>query len=146
MHCFGREWEFRTYHRWPEVIKALINAGFSVSLMGSRNGISAEAAVLESFPSVESFVGRTSLQGAVAQLCKARVFIGADGGLWHMATAIPMPSVVLFADCQLFDSSGNRVTRETTDIECECLYDSEAVNKIEPSAIVDAFFRIWRRI
>lgn len=142
----GGEWSFRTYDHWSAVVSWLIAQGYSVSLVGSDNGVRSASEILELEPTVRSTVGTLSLPEVVAEIAKAKVFIGADGGLWHIACAIPIPSVVLFADCQIFDDEGNRVTRETKDIICETLYDDTQVSNIQSDSVVEAFKRLSARI
>jgi len=117
-----------------------------VSLVGSENGVYDASEILEKQSSVRSTVGRLSIQQVCVEISKAKVFIGADGGLWHIACAIPIPTVALFADCQIFDEEGNRVTRETQDMICEILYDEIQVSSIPSSRVIEAFDRLWNRI
>ena len=142
----GGEWSFRTYEHWLPIVRWLVNRGFSVTLVGSKNGIKAAEFILGAIQSVKSTVGQLSLPEAVAQIASCKVFIGADGGLWHIACAIPLPTVVLFADCQIFDEEGARVTRETADMVCESLYDDEAVSNISCRSVIEACERLFARI
>jgi hypothetical protein len=142
----GGEWCFRTYNRWGDVVSWLTENGYSVSLVGSENGVYDASEILEKQSSVRSTVGRLSIQQVCVEISKAKVFIGADGGLWHIACAIPIPTVALFADCQIFDEEGNRVTRETQDMICEILYDEIQVSSIPSSRVIEAFDRLWNRI
>lgn len=144
--AIGGEWAFRTYDQWSEVVSWLVAQGYSVSLVGSDNGVRSASEILEIEPTVRSTVGASTLPEVVAEIAKAKVFIGADGGLWHIACAIPIPSVVLFADCQIFDDEGNRVTRETKDIICETLYDDIQVSSIHSDSVIEAFERLSTRI
>ena len=144
--AIGGEWSFRTYAHWPSVVSWLVAQGYSVSLVGSDNGVSSASEILELEPTVRSTIGALSLPEVVAEIAKARVFVGADGGLWHIACAIPTPTVVLFADCQIFDDEGNRVTRETKDIVCETLYDDIEVSNIQSDSVIEAFKRLSARI
>ena len=142
----GGEWEFRTYGHWVPIARWLVARGLSVLLVGSCNGTRMATEICVKVPSVKSKVGESSLPGVVADIAKSRVFIGSDGGLWHIACGIPIPSVVLFADCQIFDENGKRVTRETQDIICEVLYDDVNVSNIAVSAVISAFERLAERI
>jgi len=142
----GGEWSFRTYDQWCEVVSWLTEKGYSVSLVGSENGVCDALKILDYQSSVRSTVGCLSLKEVCVEVAKARIFIGADGGLWHIACAIPIPTVVLFADCQIFDEDGNRVTRETKDMICEILYDNVKVSNIPSSQVIEAFERLWNRV
>jgi len=142
----GGEWQFRTYKHWPEVVRQLVLRGCSVSLVGSKNGVEAAAEILAVEPAICSTVGQLSLREVMVEIYRAKVFIGADGGLWHIACAMSIPSVVLFADCQIFDEKGNRVTRETDDILCEVVYDRSSVSNLKPSNIISAFDSLLAKI
>lgn len=144
--AIGGEWSFRKYDHWPSVVSCLIAKGYTVSIVGSDNGIRDASKILESEPYVRSTVGVLSLSEVVVEIANARVFIGADGGLWHVACAIPRPSVVLFADCQIFDELGNRVTRETSDMICETLYTDKQVSDISCDQVIGAFERLRRKL
>jgi len=144
--AIGGEWSFRTYDHWSPVISWLVGRGYSVALVGSGNGIETASQILEMEPSVRSTVGDLSLSEVVTEIAQAKIFIGADGGLWHIACAIPIPTVVLFADCQIFDEEGNRVTRETKDMICETLYDDFKVSNIPQRDVIVAFERLWNRV
>ena len=141
----GGEWPFRTYDHWPKIVHWLVTNDFCVSLVGSLNGVRQSRDIAALGLSVRSTVGKCSLSEAVGEIANAQFFIGADGGLWHLACAIPVPSVVLFADCQMFDADGSRVTRETHDILCETLYDDECVSSIPCSDVIKAFQRLVER-
>lgn len=141
----GGEWVFRTYEHWFKVIEALLKQGLKVCLVGSSNGLGMADRIRTQFPEVESTVGLLSLQRVTVQISLCRYFIGADGGLWHIASAIPIPTVVLFADCAIVDDSGLIVTRETTDMVCETLYHEREVSQIPPEEILDAFARLRQR-
>lgn len=143
--AIGGEWSFRTYDHWRPVVSWLIAEGYSASLVGSDNGVRSASEIIETEPKVRSTVGALSLPEVVLEIAKARVFIGADGGLWHIACAIPIPSVVLFADCQIFDDEGNRTTRETRDIVCETLYHDTQVSNIHSDAVIEAFKKLSMR-
>ena len=142
----GGEWPFRTYDNWLAIVSCLISRGYSVSLVGSGNGVREAQRIEEKFPLVRSSVGKLPLREVISEISRSKFFIGADGGLWHIACAIPMPTVVLFADCQIFDEDGNRVTRETKDMICEILYDDVKVSNIPSSHVIEAFERLWNRV
>lgn len=138
----GGEWEFRKYVHWLEVVESILKLNLSVTLVGSSNGAPLASQICSRFPQVHSTVGLLSLQDVANWIARTQYFIGADGGLWHIACSISIPTVVLFADCELFDDAGNRVTRETEDMECEPLYHEAEVSQISPTDVLDAFERL----
>jgi len=143
--AIGGEWEFRTYFHWLEVVENLLKLNLSITLVGSLNGASLASQICSQFPQVHSTVGALSLRDVPSWIARARYFIGSDGGLWHVACSIPVPTVVLFADCELFDDTGDRVTRETEDMECEPLYHEAEVSQISPADVLVAFERLKTR-
>lgn len=144
--AIGGEWGFRTYNHWEAVVTWLVSRHFSVVLTGSENGLEFAEEIQRSLPSVRSFVGKSTLLEAVKQIAEADLFVGADGGLWHVACALSKPSVVLFADCQIFDEKGGRVTRETTDMVCESLYDEFEVSNIASNRVIESFRRLQAKL
>jgi hypothetical protein len=142
----GGEWDFRTYKNWIPVIDALVRLGYSICLVGSENGLIYTNGITQTFPSVHNTVGKLSLNDVVIQISRCKMFIGADGGLWNIASAIPVPSVVLFADCQIFDDEGRRTTRETSAMVCEVLYHDKQVSEIKSDDVISAALRLCERI
>lgn len=132
----GGEWEFRTYNQWSAVLRGLVDAGLSVVLVGSRNGESEAARLKEEFGQVINLVGKTPLPDAAAILRRATVYIGADGGLWHIASACGTPSVALHADCQIFDQRGQRTSRAPEDPECLALHGNASVWEIDSGLVL----------
>ena len=141
----GGEWPFRTYDNWLTIVSCLISRGYSVSLVGSGNGVREAKRIEEKFPLVRSSVGKLPLRDVITEISRSKFFIGADGGLWHIACAIPVPTIVLFADCEIFDEDGNRVTRETKDMLCETLYDEVRMSNIQADQVLKAFDRLRNR-
>lgn len=140
----GGEWSFRTYSRWDSVVEILLQHRVKVHLVGGANGLADHYQLTEKFPAITSSVGN-SLDEVSSEIANTSFFLGADGGLWHIACALSRPTVALFADCEIFDSKGSRVFRDTHDMVCEPLYDDNAVSNIRPEEIVKAFFRLKGR-
>lgn len=142
----GGKWAFRTYARWMEVIQPLVSAGLSVHLVGSDNGVDEARRLTSLFPSISSSVGVSSLEQVMVEISSARIFVGCDGGLWHIASAYSIPSVALFADCQIFSADGRqRVLRNMPFQECECLYAEESVSDIRPEVVIDKIKQLANR-
>ncbi|OLL32899.1 heptosyltransferase [Burkholderia sp. SRS-W-2-2016] len=96
----------RTYNRWGEVLALLDQSADKalpkrVVLLGSDNGLAIAQALIErSFATlkIESCVGKLSLLQSREVAANACLFVGADGGLMHVAHSTPTPSVSLFSD------------------------------------------------
>jgi hypothetical protein len=125
----GGEWRHRTYQHWSSVISGLLRS-VDVLLVGSTNGSGISREIENQFPSVSSQVGKQTLNEVILSIHQCDLFIGADGGLWHVANALGKPSVVLFAEKHLFDQYQNRVTLATDDIDTRVLYDALDVSNI----------------
>jgi hypothetical protein len=96
---------YRTYSHWSDVLQLLNGdrraTGIKhVVLIGSDNG-QAMADTLSradySSLTVTSLVGKLSLLQTRAVISKARLFVGCDGGLMHVAHSTQTPSVTLFS-------------------------------------------------
>lgn len=140
----GGEWPFRTYRNWDLVIEQLLQHGVRIHLIGGPNAISDHERLVRLFPSITSSIGNR-LDEVSSEIANTPFFMGADGGLWHMACALDRPTVALFADCEIFNADNYRVMRDTLDMECETLYDDIEVSNIEPIKVVEAFVRLRER-
>ncbi|VVE31591.1 heptosyltransferase [Pandoraea aquatica] len=95
----------RTYAHWHACLDAY-DAAYApglptgIVLLGSGNGADAAKALMEAkFRHLElvSFVGQLTLRDAKRVIGNASLFVGADGGLMHVAHTTRAPSVTLFA-------------------------------------------------
>jgi hypothetical protein len=132
----GAEWGFRNYDGWDAVISALVRT-YRIVLIGSSNGIPYVQSLDERFP-VVNYVGKLSLQQTCHVISMASYQICADGGLWHVACALGVPSVCLFADCQLF-LNGSRFLRNTDNQRCVTRYAQNCVSDIPADSVITAF-------
>lgn len=85
--------------RFADVFDALAaRRGLMTVLLGSagEKAVNAEAASLAKKARVYDLSGRTSLSEALGILAEARIFLGNDSGLAHLAGAVGTPSVVVF--------------------------------------------------
>ncbi|WP_181762389.1 glycosyltransferase family 9 protein [Pandoraea pnomenusa] len=98
----------RTYAHWREFLQAYDIAyqpglPTGVVLLGSGNGVDAARALMEAkfvHLRMASFVGQLTLRDAKRLIANAALFVGADGGLMHVAHTTPTPSVTLFAKAE----------------------------------------------
>ncbi|NBT36259.1 MAG: hypothetical protein EBT03_12135, partial [Betaproteobacteria bacterium] len=135
----GGEWSFRTYTRWREVIE-LLPPEWPLVMLGSSNGRELAEQIEERIgrENLQNLVGHTSLEETCWVLRRCQIYIGADGGLWHLASACGVPSVVLIADCGLFDAKGIRVGRDTLNPHSEVLHAEGRVDEVPPQRVVKA--------
>ena len=95
----------RTYHRWPEFLDLLERCDTpgmpkEIVVLGSDNGLEI-AQQLCATPRrdlrISSQVGKLSFLQTRALVEQSSLFVGADGGLMHVAHTTPTPSVSLFS-------------------------------------------------
>lgn len=135
----GGEWEFRTYQHWAQVLEGLgQELRAHCVLIGGANGKEDASKIVKMFPEISDVVGQTSLAEVAHVLRGSSGIVCSDGGLWHMATGLNLPSVVLFANCDLFDAEGSRILRQTHEMDCLTFYDGHAVSNIHPSDIIES--------
>ena len=85
--------------RYAEVFDALgVRHGLPVALLGSsgEKDVNAEAAARATKARTFDLAGKTSLPEALGVLAEARLFLGNDSGLAHLASAAGTPAVVVF--------------------------------------------------
>jgi hypothetical protein len=143
----GGNWAFRDYGSWFEVVEAILQkfSGMRIELVGSENGEETAEKIVSSFPMVRSGVGQLSIVETAALIEKAKVFVGADGGLWHVSWSVGVSSVCLFSKCDLFDRNGNRVTRDVDEMRCVALYGEETVDDIPVETVVEAVVAMYQQ-
>jgi len=96
----GRE-EYRIYPYWDQVVGLLLQkrSGQQLVLLGSEKGDAPALDICNRFPreNIVNCVNRCSLGETTALIGKCRLLLCADGGLLHVAGAMAVPTVCLFA-------------------------------------------------
>lgn len=139
----GRE-VYRTYRHWPALLRHLDRAdspwaGWRFILIGSENGLAdAEAICREArrFIQVESRVGQTDLFECRALMARSRAFIGADGGLMHLAHTTGIPTL------SLFSVEVRPCMRLTPACGSTPLHSAGDVSAIEPEQVAEALAQV----
>jgi hypothetical protein len=95
----------RTYGRWPEFVGALARAwarpGLRLVLMGCGADARAAAdAIVRAHPACDIALqlDLPTLSAAARIIERSAAFVGADGGLMHIAAALDKPGVALFCE------------------------------------------------
>ncbi|MFM0355543.1 glycosyltransferase family 9 protein [Paraburkholderia nemoris] len=96
----------RTYRQWGALLELIDrsderNMPKQVVLLGSDNGAALADELLNrtfSTLKITSYVGKLTLLQSREMIAQASLFVGADGGLMHVAHSTPTPSVSLFSD------------------------------------------------
>ncbi len=129
----GGEWAYRTYEHWGEVVRTL-PGDWHIILLGSENGrqVSIEVQRLSHRETLRNLVGLTGLEETCRVLREADLYLGADGGLWHLACACGTPSVALFA-------KGVSRLRVPDSANCSAIESGgQSVSEISPSVVISA--------
>lgn len=130
----------RTYRRWGELLDLIDRSDERgmpkhVVLLGSDNGVAiAEDLLKRTFSTLtlSSLVGQLSLLQSREMATQASLFVGADGGLMHVAHSTPTPSVSLFSDRE---PPYLRLTEQCHSIGIQSTGD---VDEIAPTEIMNA--------
>jgi heptosyltransferase-2 len=132
----GGEWDYRTYNKWDEVIKALIigNKELNVVFIGSGNAKDAAKELFDKFPKNNFFncVAKSSFNQTAQIISQAQILLCCDGGLMHSANAVNTPIIALFA----------RLTPQmqlTDAIHAFPLFDKSDVNNITVKKVLEKY-------
>lgn len=127
----GRETS-RIYSHWAEVISGVhfLFPEQVFVLLGSENGLSFAKLIESEFP-VINLVAKLSLQETMSVIQTATLITCADGGLLHIANALNIPSVGLFATVR-------PEHRYTYNDNYVALYDEHLVSNIEAGSVINA--------
>ncbi len=140
----GGNWRHRRYSHWVDVIHRLGGPEGFV-LLGSDNGAEDAKRIRAVFPDCDDYVGKCTLLETIGLIDCCSIILAADGGLWHVATALEKPTVLLFSALSLFDSRGKHVSYVTRDMVCQSVYHPDMVDRIPPSEVVEAFVLLQKR-
>ncbi|WP_321964323.1 glycosyltransferase family 9 protein [Paraburkholderia sp. J7] len=133
----------RTYNRWSEVIELLskydnASAAKEIVVLGSDNGTDIAQQLCASAPAnvrIRSLTGKLAFLQAREIVAHAELFLGADGGLMHVAHTTQTPSVSLFRHQE---PPSLRLTEACRSIG---LQGSGNVDTIPPAQVVGAVLR-----
>jgi hypothetical protein len=122
---------------WPELAKQLQGAARFVQVGGPDDPV---------FPGAEDLRGRTSLRDLMAVLANAKLFIGLEGFLMHLAKAVQTESVIIYGGYIHPSHSGySENTNLFTDLPCSpcgypshCELDRKCMTLITPSMVARA--------
>jgi heptosyltransferase-2 len=127
----------RIYSQWVEFLHILDKSTQSfpkiIILMGSKNGLSIGNLILnQSFTSIQviSLIDQTSILESAYVISKSVLFIGADGGLMHVAHSTGVKSVTMFL--RVF-SPKYRLTKRCNSTVLIC---DHSVNEVNPNKLL----------
>lgn len=84
--------------RYGKVVRWLVDHGFYVVIIGGPDAVKASKIMANELARnrVLNLAGKTTISQAVALIQRARVYVGADTGLLHLAYGVGTPTVSLF--------------------------------------------------
>jgi heptosyltransferase-2 len=93
--------EFGEAKRWPaakyaEFAERMAAEGVDVAIFGSARDRPVGEAILALAPGVKNLCGETRLEDAIDFLAAARLAVGNDSGLMHVAAAVGTPLVAVY--------------------------------------------------
>jgi len=134
--ALGGEWAYRTYGKWGELIKQLIeqDKDLNIVFIGSENAKESAITLAKAFSGnniINCVAKHTFLQ--TAQIVKgAKVLLCCDGGLMHAANSVGTPIIPLFAWL-------TPIMQLTQSVQAFPLFDDKDVNNIPVKDIVDRY-------
>lgn len=154
----AKRWDLARFGRVLDELAA--RHGLRVVLLGSagERGVNADAASLCSRAAVVDLSGRSSLPEALGVLSLARLFVGNDSGIAHLAGAVGTPTVVAFGptdpegtrpwDGPRADGKPARIAVARARPLCapcrfrRCPIDHRCMDALEPGAVLAAAERL----
>jgi ADP-heptose:LPS heptosyltransferase len=157
LHC-GPSWPVKQWleAHWVTLVRELKARGFeSILQLGAANPLTlgadkASAKIAGTLPLEEPL----ALEESIALISQARLFIGIDSGLLHLATALHIPAVSLWGATspQFLFAGGAQRWFVTSPVACQgchhrvprlhwmtdCPYHIACMQAIEPKAVLDA--------
>lgn len=134
----------KTYHHWPDVIRALRDSWPpdrkfpEFTLIGSQNAREVVPPVMAALDQGKAVsipqIGALTLRQTVRALTDCDFFIGTDGALMHCANSLDMPGVVIF---------GKVLPRLYLPPQAPMhpIYDPVSVNNVKPALVAQAILK-----
>jgi len=145
----GARYKKKRYPFFREVIEGLLGKGFGVVLVGA----SGECDVKER-DGLYNLCGRLSLLDTAAVIKLAKVFIGNDSGLLHVARAVGTKAIQIYGGTHptlgfsLFEDEGKVLIKNLPCQPCslhgrgECKYGDYRCLRIPPEEVIDQTLRL----
>lgn len=135
----GGEGKFKTYSHWNNVIRQLIqyDSALEICIIGSSNGVEYSDEIMQEFGGrITNYVAKLSLLETAKIIASSKFFIGADGGLMHVAESYEIQGIALFAKVspELFLSYQTKINP---------LYSNLMIDDIDPEQIVGLFKQLY---
>ncbi|MCX8107945.1 MAG: lipopolysaccharide heptosyltransferase II [Verrucomicrobiae bacterium] len=134
--------------RFGAIADYLVRKGAQVLLMGTSREMESLRGLTQS---VVDLSGRTTLPVAAAVLKRARLFVGVDSGLMHLAAAVGTRCVALFGptDPRLTGPHGQGHEILRIDLQCspclrkKCRLGRECMLGLSVETVIQAIEKVW---
>ena len=153
----GPSWTVKEWPRehWAKLVSELRAHGFgNIAQVGSARYLGLAQVKLTEVPGVVSLVDELSIEECVAAFARAKLFVGMDSGLLHLAAATRTPSVGVWGptDPRLFYAEKFRAGFLTARVDCagcehekprrhwftNCPHDMKCMKAIAPAEVLSA--------
>lgn len=123
----GPSWTVKEWpgEQWTALVSALRERGFtSIAQMGVGRYMNFGQVAVSGIPGTASLVDQLSIEDCFAVIGRAKLFIGIDSGLLHIAASTRTPSVALWGPTspQFFYAPDVRKHFVVSDVECQGCY------------------------
>ena len=123
----GPSWTVKEWPRehWAALVAALRARGFtSIAQLGVGRYMSFGQVAVDTIPGAVSLVDQLSIEDCFAVIGRAKLFVGIDSGLLHIAASTRTPSVALWGPTspQFFYAAEVRKNFVVSDVECQGCY------------------------
>jgi ADP-heptose:LPS heptosyltransferase len=123
----GPSWPVKEWPRenWTALVAALRERGFtSVAQMGVGHYMNFGKVAIDTVAGAVSLVDELSIEDCFAAISRAKLFIGIDSGLLHIAACTRTPAVALWGPTspQFFYAAAVRKDFVVSDVDCQGCY------------------------
>ncbi|RMG67329.1 MAG: glycosyltransferase family 9 protein [Nitrospirae bacterium] len=142
--------------RYAEVAQELINKGFGVLVVGAEVDREDADIIVSSAQGAFDLTGKTSLMDLAYILKKARLFIGPDSGVLHIAVGAGAPTVSLFGSgiAKKWAPGGKKHIVINKNLPCspctrfgytpKCPYGIRCLKEISSQEVLEAAFKLLK--
>ena len=123
----GPSWTVKEWpsEKWAGLVADLRRRGFtSIAQLGVGRYLNFGQIAVDTIPGLTSFVDALSIEECIAMIAQAKLFVGIDSGLLHIAACTRTPAVGLWGSTspQFFYAENVRKNYVVSTVECQGCY------------------------
>jgi heptosyltransferase-3 len=149
---FTKQWSAANFAR---IADDLVNKGFSVCAIGTKAESAILAELSSSTAAAVTIFDDLTLPEITALASKARIFVGNDSGIAHIAAAVQTPTVVIFGSSNRthwrpWTDAANEIVFNPFDCQpcagykCEAFGDSRCIHSVTVEQVTAAVDRVLK--